>query len=161
MNIWQHFWVIFLMAVTQILFIYCQQMNVNNAVTKNTLKQTKHQTNSWVMWLTKLLGAKFFDPKKWERSSGRSLLVKDRSWESGSSQDWSLTKLTPVVRLWENSRALVIKLSECIATTHKSFLLIFDQTWPKLRSLELNQKNYTSRVVWLCLFLLGKQNVQQ
>ena len=55
------------------------------------------QTNAWVMWL-KLLGSKFFDPKKQNASilAGTNHLVKDRCRKSGSIQECFLTKLAPV-----------------------------------------------------------------
>jgi len=93
--------VIFLIALTQILFIYCYRVNINNATTKNTLKQTKHQTKSQFVYkllghVTKAAGMKvFYDPKKRWRSRWKSRLVKDRSRKSGSIQERSLTILAP------------------------------------------------------------------
>ena len=62
-------------------------MNVNNATTKNSLKQTKQQTKSQFVY--KILG---------HVTEAAGIEVKDRSQKSGSIQERSVTKLAPCVR---------------------------------------------------------------
>ena len=66
----------------------------NNATTKNTLKQTKHQTKSQLVYkllghVTQTAGIEVFDP----HVAGTRRLVKDRFRKSGSIQQRCLTKL--------------------------------------------------------------------
>jgi len=84
----------FLMAVTQILFIYW--VNVNNDTRKNSLKQTKHQTKSQFVHklghVTKAAGIEvFLIPKNESALARTSRSVKDRSRKSGSIQERSLS----------------------------------------------------------------------
>jgi len=65
-----------------------EHFKTNKIPTKSVCLQTR------VTWL-KLLGSKF-DPKNESAVEGTSRLAKDRSRKSGSIQDRSLTKLTPV-----------------------------------------------------------------
>ena len=86
------------MAVTQVLFIYCQGTNVSNATTKNTLKQTKLQMKSQLVY-EQTLGSRdyscwdqsFFDPRKKNSAvAGTRRLVEDRSQKSGFIQEFKL-----------------------------------------------------------------------